>query len=178
MDEVQGLLEEYFRAMDAMAATGKLQEPYNIRIQEILTEVAILQARLRQLQDELTEAFKGKDAVTPPDDRKIGDILRTTEKALRKIGKQRKSQLIYEFRHARNYIYGQLAKHGEFCAFCQGTDHLQVDHKIPLACGGTNDFENMQLLCRRCNFEKGDRLLFAWLARNGRKPNWDWIPKG
>jgi 5-methylcytosine-specific restriction endonuclease McrA len=34
------------------------------------------------------------------------------------------------------------------------TKNLQVDHIIPLAQGGTNEFSNFQALCAKCNREK------------------------
>jgi len=37
---------------------------------------------------------------------------------------------------------------------------LQFDHIIPLENGGTNDATNFQLLCNRCNSEKGGQLCF------------------
>jgi 5-methylcytosine-specific restriction endonuclease McrA len=43
------------------------------------------------------------------------------------------------------------------CIYCTArldpvTSHL--DHRLPLAQGGSNDEQNLQLLCPRCNFEK------------------------
>lgn len=38
---------------------------------------------------------------------------------------------------------------------CGETEDLTVDHVIPLARGGTNAFENMQVLCLDCNLRKG-----------------------
>lgn len=32
---------------------------------------------------------------------------------------------------------------------------LEVDHIIALHNGGTNDIENLQTLCKRCNCKKG-----------------------
>lgn len=37
---------------------------------------------------------------------------------------------------------------------------LHFDHIIPLENGGTNDSTNFQLLCNRCNWEKGGQLYF------------------
>jgi len=48
------------------------------------------------------------------------------------------------------------------CQICgktieDGVD-LHVDHKIPVAHGGTNDLDNLQTLCSECNIGKGARL--------------------
>jgi len=34
---------------------------------------------------------------------------------------------------------------------------LEIDHKIPVKHGGTNDPENLQVLCNSCNARKGAR---------------------
>ncbi|QBD79892.1 HNH endonuclease [Ktedonosporobacter rubrisoli] len=36
--------------------------------------------------------------------------------------------------------------------------YIEYDHKIPRSKGGPNTVENIQLLCRMCNLQKGDRL--------------------
>lgn len=38
---------------------------------------------------------------------------------------------------------------------CSRRYHLQIDHIVPLARGGTNDISNLQHLCRAHNFDKG-----------------------
>ena len=35
---------------------------------------------------------------------------------------------------------------------------LEIDHIIPVALGGTNAVENLQILCTTCNARKGARL--------------------
>jgi len=40
---------------------------------------------------------------------------------------------------------------------CEGTMNLQVDHIIPKSRGGTDDIENLRVLCRRCNSRKKDK---------------------
>lgn len=43
------------------------------------------------------------------------------------------------------------------CQCCGSTEHLTIDHIIPLARGGSNDLDNLQILCRSCNSRKGAR---------------------
>ena len=36
-------------------------------------------------------------------------------------------------------------------------DFMDIDHKVPISKGGGNEFDNLQLLCRKCNGKKGDK---------------------
>ncbi len=44
------------------------------------------------------------------------------------------------------------------CTQCGAIDYLEFDHIIPVAKGGANSVKNVQLLCRRCNGLKSDRI--------------------
>lgn len=47
------------------------------------------------------------------------------------------------------------------CIECHATGggaYLEFDHIIPVAKGGSNSENNVQLLCRKCNLKKGDRI--------------------
>lgn len=48
---------------------------------------------------------------------------------------------------------------GFFCQMCgdSGGD-LQIDHVHPVSKGGTNDLDNLQLLCAACNLAKSDTV--------------------
>lgn len=55
-----------------------------------------------------------------------------------------------------------LDKH-PFCAYCGESDKkLTIDHIIPLAKGGQNCIENINIACMSCNLSKGDKLLSEW----------------
>ncbi|CAI7981130.1 5-methylcytosine-specific restriction enzyme A [Frankia sp. Hr75.2] len=47
---------------------------------------------------------------------------------------------------------------GGACVQCQATEYLEFDHVIPHSRGGASSVNNLQLLCRRCNLEKGARI--------------------
>ena len=49
---------------------------------------------------------------------------------------------------------------GGFCGGCAepfAKRNLEVDHIWPVSRGGTDEYENLQLLCGHCNRVKGDR---------------------
>jgi hypothetical protein len=44
------------------------------------------------------------------------------------------------------------------CIQCKDNSYLEFDHIIPFSKGGASTFNNIQLLCRRCNLSKSDRI--------------------
>lgn len=49
-------------------------------------------------------------------------------------------------------------RYGGRCAECGAADYLEFDHIVPVAKGGSNSENNVQLLCRRCNLKKSDQI--------------------
>ena len=45
-------------------------------------------------------------------------------------------------------------KYGNVCLACKKKTKLVADHVIPLSRGGSNNIENIQPLCRKCNGKK------------------------
>ena len=50
------------------------------------------------------------------------------------------------------------SRDGGVCVKCSSSSDLHFDHVIPVAKGGGDHAENIQLLCRICNLAKSDRL--------------------
>jgi len=44
------------------------------------------------------------------------------------------------------------------CKQCESTDNLEIDHVYPFSRGGSNNKENLQLLCKPCNRSKYNKL--------------------
>ena len=55
----------------------------------------------------------------------------------------------------RLFVWQRDAGH---CVRCGADEDLQFDHVIPVAQGGGNAAENVQILCGRCNRGKSDRI--------------------
>lgn len=49
-------------------------------------------------------------------------------------------------------------RYGGRCADCGSTQYIEFDHIVPVARGGSNSDQNVQLLCRRCNLKKSDNI--------------------
>ena len=45
------------------------------------------------------------------------------------------------------------------CRLCGSDKDLHFDHDYPFAKGGSNEVENIQLLCKKCNLSKGDKII-------------------
>lgn len=58
-------------------------------------------------------------------------------------------------RDVRQRIWQRYNGH---CAECGASDYLEFDHIVPVAKGGSNSENNVQLLCRRCNLRKSDNI--------------------
>lgn len=65
-----------------------------------------------------------------------------------------------EAKRLRPYI---LERDGYVCRRCGATDDLQMDHLIPVSRGGTNDLDNLAILCRPCNLNKRAKTWDEWV---------------
>ena len=73
------------------------------------------------------------------------EIAKEKEGSYRKRGLPKKLKIIVHQRD--NYA----------CVMCKRTDDLSVDHIIPEIEGGSDEIDNLQILCRSCNSKKGKR---------------------
>lgn len=65
--------------------------------------------------------------------------------------------------HSRNMWYLKKGLKGSACAIC-GKPAQIVDHIVPVAAGGSDNFDNIQYLCRECHKVKtnSERVSGTW----------------
>ena len=96
----------------------------------------------------------------------LEDILTLSDKLSKKINKFEKrfhkvASIFYEIRPSNNrYIPKSvrqrvLIRDSYRCVKCGSQKDLQFDHNVAVANGGSNEEDNVQLLCKRCNQMKG-----------------------
>lgn len=74
-------------------------------------------------------------------------------------------------------IQGHVELYGWCCPRCgKRTSDLEADHIIPIACGGSNSWCNLQVLCGDCNRRKGATYTFfeGFRGRMKQQPRRTW----
>lgn len=91
---------------------------------------------------------------------------------VRAYSQRRKSaKRLAEGEFTRQDINRLIAFQGNKCASCKESldnSGYHVDHIQPLAKGGTNWPENLQILCPSCNLSKGAKDPYEWANELGR----------
>ena len=88
-------------------------------------------------------------------------ILAATLDAL--VRPQKRLMLLPQTERASRHIPADVKnavwqRDGGKCVECGATEYLEFDHIIPHSKGGASSIANVQLLCRRCNLAKSDRI--------------------
>lgn len=114
-------------------------------------------ATLEELRTRLRNVVYTSVFTTNERDRYL-DILIRLEIHLRKLVPLHQRRI--EFQKNRNPLFEQLVKRdGALCVSCKANENLEVDHIVPVSRGGSDDLDNLQILCRSCNASKGNRLI-------------------
>jgi hypothetical protein len=86
------------------------------------------------------------------------------ERTIKRLNQQTESGVSVSGRVSKGERFDILKRDNYKCQICGRTARedsvkLHVDHKVPKAKGGTNDPDNLWVLCKDCNLGKGTKLL-------------------
>ena len=110
---------------------------------------------LRSIYSKLIE-YIGNDEKIINTRSQIYDVLIETEE--RQANRDSSRAARKKFSGKRNKLFDEIGKRdGLYCALCMSEDNLTVDHIVSLVQGGTDEPDNLQILCRPCNSRKGAR---------------------
>lgn len=137
-------------------------------IKEAIQEIGDLNKDTNSLQNYvfcLLRKGKGEEAVFHFRKSQKNGTWRMTDEELKsssckrtnKRNKERYGDLNY-----KNHKYALLKKQNYRCAHCgekRQKTALTIDHIVSIFDGGTNDIENLQLLCRECHDKKDQHLM-------------------
>lgn len=70
----------------------------------------------------------------------------------------------FEWQILRTLVF---ARDGYICVYCGSMEDLHADHRISVAQGGSNAFENIVTACGTCNLSKGPKTVDDWLKSRG-----------
>lgn len=176
-------IEQYYRNGAGRARNAKYREVNRQKINE--------QALRRDRRNREKRNAQQRTACAKPDRREKQKIRNTkyrennAEKirAYRKenrvllatyTAKRRAKVLSVGGSHTGADILELFAKQGGKCAACKckitiesGKFRFHVDHVNPIARGGSNNPDNLQLLCRKCNRIKSAKTPEEWAEENG-----------
>jgi 5-methylcytosine-specific restriction endonuclease McrA len=133
---------------------------------------AIASAAVREAADHLAKVLDLYDYLWQWGDGYGGWVTQVIEDALREHGFQRyrpdpapKNANRRKAVSPGKIVLAMQQSNGR-CVACGSTEQLQVDHIIPVSRGGTNEADNLQMLCKPCNSSKHNKTMEEWQGGN------------
>ena len=106
-----------------------------------------------------TSVSRGNGIYTALDDREIKRFPAILAGLVKKVNYRAESTGSKPRKQIPDHVRQEVwQRDGGQCVRCGAEEHLEFDHVIPHSKGGADTIRNLQLLCRRCNNEKSDRI--------------------
>lgn len=148
----------HFVALCCLKGDGLLDTPNDsLRSRKIAVKLGV---QLREL-DEIGRRLQEVDLVDANLSPVAWDELQfrsdSSQERVKRYREARKERgLVAQWQPSKALRQSVYDRDGHACVYCETTDDLSIDHKTPEMHGGTNDFDNLQTACRKCNAQKRD----------------------
>lgn len=93
-----------------------------------------------------------------------GGIIHVIFKVLLSSSHNRRKRI--PIKRYRETLKKLLKKYNFRCVICETAESLTIDHIRPVSKGGTDDLNNLQILCKSCNSKKGAKWTEKAKAQN------------
>lgn len=133
-----------------------------------ISEIKPVEYRITQIRDaghsgsnalKIVTATKGLDTFFVPDADITAELINCLNRLNNRTASTPAADTLSDRkripRDVRNAVW---IRDAGLCVECGADDYLEFDHVIPVSTGGSNTLLNIQLLCRRCNATKSDRI--------------------
>jgi len=133
-----------------------------------ISEIKPVEYRITQIRDaghtgsnalKIVTATKGLDTFFVPDADVTAELINCLNRLNNRTASTPAADTLSDRkripRDVRNAVW---IRDAGLCVECAADDYLEFDHIIPVSKGGSNTLQNIQLLCRRCNATKSDRI--------------------
>lgn len=115
--------------------------------------------RYEEKKEEINKKRRERYAKNPDKEKKVIQLYTSTSK-----GKAMRKAIWHRYRSQKSkgnvttYQLQLLLNNNKTCKLCLSSEYLEIDHIKPLSKGGLHLIENLQILCRKCNRSKGNKL--------------------
>ncbi len=148
----------HFVALCCLKADGLLDTPNdNLRSRKIAVKLGVQLRELDEIGRRLQEVNLVDENLSPVAWDELQFRSDSSQERVRRYREARKERgLVAQWQPSKELRQAVYDRDNHACVYCAATDDLSIDHKTPEMHGGTNDFDNLQTACRKCNAQKRD----------------------
>lgn len=148
----------HFVALCCLKADGLLDTPNdNLRSRKIAVKLGVQLRELDEIGRRLQEVDLVDENLSPVAWDELQYKSDSSQERVKRYREARKERgLVAQWQPSKALRQAVYDRDNNACVYCTATDDLSIDHKTPEMHGGTNDFDNLQTACRKCNAQKRD----------------------
>jgi len=149
----------HFVAICCLKSNGLIDEPdSNLRTRRIAAKLGVQVRELDEISRRLREVELVDEHLNPVSWDELQFQSDNSKERVKKYRAKRKANgLSAGSETYQKHLPALMERDGGACVYCRSKDKLCIDHMVPVAQGGTDDFDNLAIACKACNSGKAGR---------------------